>query len=552
MRFSSLLIILLILAPYLKVNASIECLGSAFALSLIRDIADIEGKGMEHVLENFCEHFPLEMNEICTSYIETYGGRIIEKFNEVDNPDIVAYELGLCKNLKCRLFPDTAKDLKYLSKNQNRIKVEKCTIDSFEKDSKLKDSIWEIIMSEIKKITKKHIPLVDLDGDHFVTYKTLRGSNWRGRDCNDLVANYRPGIVPPSGDIEMDSNCNGIYGRDENGVSYEDKFCKDSEPMGVLVIGDSVGAHFRVPPEYFNAQQLLDGALKESLIPLLEMEFDWPHKSYGTGHDTSYNKYCPGDVKSIYLEMRNINRCNHRNYQNLAVNGMESKKIKDLLSTTITKSQEQEDYPTLTILEIIGNDICHSESIEKFITNEQFKTNIIGFLDELDKTVAPGSKLMFIGMVRGSILYDSLHDNIHPFGHNTTYAEIYEYLKCQDLSPCPMWMTTNKTVRDAADAAGLRLDKVYKEIAHSYTPKNFEIGYIDFPLPDIIDYVKKRGEPVSDLIEPVDGFHPSQLGQYLIAEMIWKNINLKYPTFIPKVNPYNEEIEKIFNDQGGY
>lgn len=74
----------------------------------------------------------------------------------------------------------------------------------------------------------------------------LRGSNWRGKDCNDLDSNSYPGRNSDA-DPYTDSNCNGIYGVDPSGKSYEELFCKNSGQIGVVLLGDSAGAHFSIP-----------------------------------------------------------------------------------------------------------------------------------------------------------------------------------------------------------------------------------------------------------------------------------------------------------------
>ena len=40
---------------------------------------------------------------------------------------------------------------------------------------------------------------------------TLRGTDWRGKDCNDFRDDVYPGRKPIDYDVEYDSNCNGIY-----------------------------------------------------------------------------------------------------------------------------------------------------------------------------------------------------------------------------------------------------------------------------------------------------------------------------------------------------
>ena len=39
----------------------------------------------------------------------------------------------------------------------------------------------------------------------------MRGTNWRGKDCDDFNHNVHPGARPVNSDVEVDSNCNGIF-----------------------------------------------------------------------------------------------------------------------------------------------------------------------------------------------------------------------------------------------------------------------------------------------------------------------------------------------------
>lgn len=40
---------------------------------------------------------------------------------------------------------------------------------------------------------KDHLPVVDLDSDRFSSIETLRGGDWRGKDCNDDNSEVYPG-----------------------------------------------------------------------------------------------------------------------------------------------------------------------------------------------------------------------------------------------------------------------------------------------------------------------------------------------------------------------
>ena len=54
------------------------------------------------------------------------------------------------------------------------------------------------------------------------------------------------------------------------------------------------------------------------------------------------------------------------------------------------------------------------------------------------------------------------------------------------------------------------------------------------------------------LIEPSDGFHMNQIANALAADSIWEIMLAEKPQWLGKINPFNEEIIKIFGNQGGY
>lgn len=68
----------------------------------------------------------------------------------------------------------------------------------------------------------------------------------------------------------------------------------------------------------------------------------------------------------------------------------------------------------------------------------------------------------------------------------------------------------------------------------------------------IQEYVDETGGDASDVIEPSDGFHPSQLGNSLLADEMWQYLEENYPEAIGDVNPFNTQIVDVFGDQGGY
>ena len=78
------------------------------------------------------------------------------------------------------------------------------------------------------------------------------GTSWRGRDCDDDDPDVHPGRTAKDGDAQRDSNCNGIYGKPTSGEeTYEEKFCGGRKHYGVVMIGDSAGAHFHMPEAWY-------------------------------------------------------------------------------------------------------------------------------------------------------------------------------------------------------------------------------------------------------------------------------------------------------------
>jgi acyloxyacyl hydrolase len=55
---------------------------------------------------------------------------------------------------------------------------------------------------------------------------------------------------------------------------------------------------------------------------------------------------------------------------------------------------------------------------------------------------------------------------------------------------------------------------------------------------------------LTDLIEPADGFHPSQTGNALFAQKFFQFLEQEHPEAIGPINPYNAEIDAMFfNDE---
>jgi acyloxyacyl hydrolase len=395
-----------------------------------------------------------------------------------------------------------------------------------------------------------HVPLDDIDGDHYSIVETFRGSAWRGKDCDDKSNSVYPGrkFNNATDDARKDNNCNGIYGIDPvSGKSYEDLFCTGTGQLGVAVLGDSASAHFRIPPQFVTADTI-NKETYSHFLRFASLEADWPHLSTITGFTEDTTGLVPGPTHSIYKMLKERNRCIHRDYQNIAVNGARTGAMQKI-SLTLSRNQAT-DHPLLLFYSLVGNDVCSPhQTTDTFTKPEVFYQNVVGTLDHLEQVLPAGSFVVFVGLAPGGVLYDILKDRYHPLG--IKYPQMYDYLNCLGCSPCWGWMNSNATIRNETSKAAEALSQVYSKIIadKQNVYKNFKMIYHEFPLKDILEHYPG---PVSDLIEPMDGFHPSQIAISLVADYMFDYLSKNYPETVGKVNPHNAEIIKLFGDQGGY
>lgn len=399
-----------------------------------------------------------------------------------------------------------------------------------------------------------HLPYFDDDGDMFSNFGGLRGHDWRGKDCDDSNPNIFPGRLDP--DVGADNNCNGIFGVDPNtGIPYETQWCDGTGSMGIAILGDSATAHFRIPPMYFEAQNMSLSTF-QNLVRLAENELDFPSLSWSTGHDDIKN-WAPdisGPVDSVYKHLREHNLCNNNDYQNIGVNGASSHTILEQLQYVLSRDNlinYMPQKPLLLFMAMIGNDVC-SSSIYGRTTAEEYHQNILQSILDLDPRLPKGTKLILIPLVDGRILFDTMHDLIHPIGklHNdVTYTNLYDYLNCLEISPCAGWMNSNKTIRDNLSALAANMSAKLPLIITETRGKlkNLQLFYLGDVLNDAIKLFLANGGKASDLIEPSDGFHPSQIGNAQIAQYIW-NATID-AGIIPPPNPNNDKIRARFFPQ---
>lgn len=555
-------------------NGGTTCAACAVVVGLVEQLAEIYNISVADSIAKFCSFFPAGFHEACKLLVEDYAPSLIDLLEKRETPDIVCHAINLCKNDTghiCHLFP--------LPKSssqggiQKRIMLAKMAAQTAKLKSKSTVNLSEELfvhpfltfqnlcnISVIKPICEiidsfgnKHLPVDDVDSDYFSDIPTFRGSSWRGRDCNDFDATMYPGRYSEDDAVE-DRNCNGIAGIDsETGKTYESLWCKDTKQMGTIVLGDSAAAHFHLPPGWFTSKNLSVEVFKDVFF-ILENEIDWPMLSSATGYmNSTWPHSISGPVNSTYLNLRAINRCNHRDFQNIAVNGARSGSMADNIVKGFARHGSK-DNPVFLTLALIGNDVCSGhQDTTHMTTPEEFYTNNLKTLRYVDLIVAPGSIVVAMGVVDGRVLYNFLHDHIHPIGslrNDVTYSQFYDYLNCLKVSPCFGWMNSNETWRNITTERAFQLNDAFQNLVAKETFQNFKAVYMDPPIQKIFKIWGDAGGDPTDLLEPVDGFHPSQLGNALTTKVMFDE--LEKMGLLPPTNPFNEKIAEKFGDQGGY
>ena len=546
-------------------NGGVSCAACTILTGLVEQLAEIYSISIDDALSKFCGFLPSGFQEACTTIVEAYGPVVINLLERKETPDVVCLTLDICTNETghvCRLFPLPSRRhrgaISETEELRQRVAAAKERVHHLQNADLLPDickiPVVRPICYLLDRFGNDHLPVDDVDGDYFSDIQTFRGTSWRGKDCNDFDADVHPGRRTVD-DAVFDTNCNGIFGVDgDTGETYEKKWCEGTGQMGTVLLGDSAGAHFHIPPAWFTSSELSEETFKD-LFFIFENEFDWPMLSSSTGYKNSTWPDISGPVDSTYLRLREINRCNHRDYQNIGVNGARASAMADTIVKSLARNGLK-DNPVFLMLALVGNDVCnrHHDSSHMTTPTEFYQKNLETFR-YVDSKVAPGSILLATGLVDGRFLYDTLHNRTHPLGslHNdVTYSTVYDYLNCLDISPCFGWLNNNKTWRDYTTERALQLNKALKELVANETFNNFKAYYFDPTVPQVFEYWKEHGGEPWQLIEPVDGFHPSQIANELNTKISWELYRNYTPEVIPPFNPYNELIAQKFGDQGGY
>jgi len=291
------------------------------------------------------------------------------------------------------------------------------------------------------------------------------------------------------------------------------------------------------------------------VLQVVEDELDWPQCGAWTAFEETAN--CPQSVlpvASVYQALRERNLCMHRDYQNIGVNGGASGNMKPPGGIVVAmKARNGTDAPALVVYALIVNDVCnHRADFDHMTTPAEFEQNTLASLTYIDGHVAPGSIVVIVGLVDGRVLYDNMAPLRHPIG--TKYSDLYDYLNCLDTNPCWGWLNGNETARNMTTQRAMDLNAVYTKIIREQSAKfkNFKMHYIYADMKQQVAAWVAAGHKASELIEAVDGFHPSQTGNQLTSRMVLDILSRELPEALGPINPYNADIKRIFGNQGGY
>ena len=282
---------------------------------------------------------------------------------------------------------------------------------------------------------------------------------------------------------------------------------------------------------------------------------DQPACAWGTGYrNASSCPYAPNKTRSgmsIAERLRARNRCNHRDFMNYGVNGMRSTAVNSLVQT-IARDPAL-DHPALVIFSLIGNDVCNGHPGTTHMTPPAvFKSKILEALGILDKKLPQGSYVLLVGLVDGRVLWDTMSERQHPLG--TRYKDVYAFLNCNQVNPCHGWLNANASLRNETTRWARSLNEVYKQIVGNHSQKfsNFKMQFYDPDWEALIQKYVQAGGDAGDVIEPSDGFHPSQTGNELLSEALWNYLETNFSEAIGQPNENNDAIMKMFGDQGGF
>lgn len=85
-------------------------------------------------------------------------------------------------------------------------------------------------------------------------------------------------------------------------------------------------------------------------------------------------------------------------------------------------------------------------------------------------------------------------------------------------------------------------------MTYVYSPRNFDIAYVDSPFDQAIqEWIAQGGEPWQ-LFETVDGFHINQYAHAIMSDVLWSWLQTNKSQWLPPSNPRNADIGRVFKE----
>ncbi|XP_055892493.1 acyloxyacyl hydrolase-like isoform X1 [Biomphalaria glabrata] len=552
-----------------KANGGMNCLDCNIVVAIVQQYSELNNISVINTLDTFCNFLPEELSVFCHKALAILGPLLISLISSHQDPNVICHALNFCYTEPgqptCRgISPPTFTEMtdeEFLIRVSSARHLVKHLL---QKQSLLRPGLGFDICSLpgireicelLQRINNLETPAVDLDRDGFSSIFSLRGSAWRGKDCNDTDLYVHPGAIPVDGDAERDSNCNGIKGvNPDTGKTYEEELCADSQPRGVAVLGDSISAHFHLPVQWFDPK-LINKRSFLSVWTVIQNQGDWPMMSGSTGYGKNvWPDVISGPIDSIYLKLRARNRCNHRDYQNIAVNGENSFKLKKLVKTLSRNAAS--DRPLVVLYALAGSDVCSGPD-HRMTSPEDMYNNTLATLDNLATVLPNNSHVIIFGLADGSWIHENMASRVHPltsYWGTFTYSKFYDFINCLDILSCLGWLTNNQTTREITLQRAKELSSVLQKVVDTNKGRysNFKLHFVDDPLSKEYKQWTKLGGEGWELIEAVDSLHSSQIGQAFGSNVTWGTLMSLDPEIFGPVNPNNDKIVSLFGDQGGY
>ena len=101
----------------------------------------------------------------------------------------------------------------------------------------------------------------------------------------------------------------------------------------MVILGDSAGAHFSIPPNWMRPTTF-NSSTFDNFLMILTNELDWPMLSWATGMSENcwyedIKSFADVQMESLYERLVEWNRCGLNDYQNQANNGARSTSMAD-------------------------------------------------------------------------------------------------------------------------------------------------------------------------------------------------------------------------------